>query len=225
MSTPFYGLNPDDVLGVVLENLRTQVALGLRTFDEIAAHEVEDYVIDGLEHYVHEPELLPEADKEQHRAWLLSVLDAEFAAHLRAQEDSEGPVEAERLTAAFTELNGAGIVARENFECCNTCARSAMGGEIEEENGTRAAEGLPPVHGFVFYHAQDADRLQPYLGFDAVGAESAEAKGAVGREIVESLRRHGLEPEWNGDPEMKILGPSLVRRRTGRLAEHPGRRA
>lgn len=225
MSTPFDGLDPEDVLGEVLENLRAQVALGLRTFDEIVSHEIDDYVIDGLENYVFEPDLLPEADQEQTRAWLASVLDAEFAAHLNSQGEGGGPTGAERLTAAFRELNSAGVVARENFECCNTCARSAIGAEIGVENSDRAAEGLDPVHGFVFYHAQDAERLQPYLGFDAVGAAGAEAKAAVGREIVEALRRHGLEPEWNGDPDMKILGPSLVRRRTGRLADHPSRSA
>ncbi|WP_306366225.1 hypothetical protein [Nocardiopsis sp. CC223A] len=221
MSTPFDGLNPEDVLGEVLENLRTQVALGLRTFDEIVAHEVEDYVIDGLENYVFEPHLLPEADREQTRAWLVSVLDAEFAAHLSAQGEDGEPTDAERLTAAFEELDAAGIVARESFECCNRCAYTAMPGEISSANGER--EESPPAHGFVFYHAQDAERLRPYLGFGAVGTTGAEAEKAVGREIVETLRRHGLAPEWNGDPEMKILGPSLVRRRTGRLADHPSR--
>ncbi|MEU0488346.1 hypothetical protein ABZ249_03895 [Nocardiopsis sp. NPDC006139] len=225
MSTPFDGLNPEDVLGEVLENLRVQIALGTDTFDEIVGSTIEDYVIDGLEHYVDDPDLLPEADRDRIRAWLVSVLDAEFAAHLRSQGEDDGPGDAERLTAAFGELDSAGVVARENFECCNTCAHSAIRGEIEAENGARAAAGLDPVHGFVFYHAQDAERLQPYLGFDAVGTTGAEAKTAVGHEIVETLRRHGLDPVWNGDPGQKILGPSLARRRTGRLADHPSRSA
>lgn len=225
MSTPFDGLNPEDVLGEVLDGLRAEIALGVDTFDEIVDSTIEDYVIDGLEKYVDDPDLLPEADKDQTRAWLASVLDAEFAAHLSAQGEGGGPTDAERLTDAFAELGAAGIVARENFECCNTCAHSAMGGEIEAENAERAARGLPPVHGFVFYHAQDAERLEAYLGFGAAGAADPGADAAVGHEIVAALRRHGLEPDWSGDPVHKIAGPSLARRRTGALAEHPGRSA
>ncbi|MFK4790296.1 DUF6891 domain-containing protein [Microbacterium sp. ZW T5_56] len=54
------------------------------------------------------------------------------------------------LTDAFEALNRAGIVARENFNCCGSCAA----GEIwDERDGTRAWRG------YVTYNQQDTERL------------------------------------------------------------------
>ncbi|CAL9545083.1 hypothetical protein SUDANB121_04337 [Nocardiopsis dassonvillei] len=203
MSTPFAGLDPEDVLGGVLESLRARDAPGTDTFDETVGAGVGDCVIGGLEDRVDDPGLLPEADEEQTRAWPVPGLDAEFAAHLSARGSDGGPTDAERPTAAFEELGSAGIVSREGSECRDDCAHAAMPGESAAANAEPGGEGSPPVHGSVFHHAQDAERLRPHPGSGALGA------GALGA----------------GGPGQKPLGPSPVRRRTGRPAEHPGRRS
>ena len=54
----------------------------------------------------------------------------------------------DKVRAAFEELEGRGIVARMDFACCQTCGHA----EIDDER--RGGE-----HGYVFFHAQDTERL------------------------------------------------------------------
>ena len=221
MRNPFPDTDPEKVLEDVLTTLRAQVALGVLSFDAIVDRHIGDLVLDGLHRYVPDPTALPTDDPEEQRAWLIAVLDAEFAAALREQDEGEDLLDSERLTAAFRDLDANGILAREDYACCNTCAVSELAGEAGIEREARERDGRPPVRGYVFYHAQDAESLFPFLGFGSYVDRSPEGDTAVGEEVVEALRRHGLSPKWNGDPKRKIEGPSLRRRRTGHLARHP----
>ncbi|MEU2235281.1 DUF6891 domain-containing protein [Streptomyces vietnamensis] len=115
----------------------------------------------------------------------------------------EGTTDPERITAAFAELDAAGIVAREHFTCCRSCGTA----EIGAEDGAR---------GFVYFHTQCTEGAANggplhllYGGFD----DSAETTAAVGEEVAAALRGQGLEVQWDGDPGQAILVTGLDWRR------------
>ncbi len=181
--------------------IRTQVALGIDTFDGIVWTGV-DYLADETGSDVSDPEVIG-------RVW--QITDEQFTEHLAAQTSWPAITDSDRLTGAFRDLDLAGIVAREVFTCCQNCGNAEIGDEF--------SRGQKP-RGFVFYHEQDAERgvdgegvYLAYNGFD---------QAAIGAEVVAALRRRGLQPQWNGSTATRILLPlSWQRRRTGPLAAHP----
>ena len=58
----------------------------------------------------------------------------------------------DRLDAAFADLNGRGILARQNYEQTLTSGAAAVWKEIRQEQVNR------PVRGFVFFHEQDTEQ-------------------------------------------------------------------
>lgn len=122
------------------------------------------------------------------------------------------------LTQAFEALAERGIVARENFTCCGTCASAEIGGERDDSRQWR---------GYIYYHQQDTDRLiddrSTYIGYGAfVDAYMSEAEWTalsdserdaqyqviVGKlmheEVIPVLEQHGAVVTWNGDLGTRI---------------------
>src|SRR5687768_11843167 len=81
----------------------------------------------------------------------------------RTQQRGWGVVRS-NLTLAFAELNQLGVLARENFTCCGSCAAA----EIHHER-----DGSQHWHGYLWYHQQDTESLvaspdgSVYLGYGA----------------------------------------------------------
>jgi hypothetical protein len=138
----------------------------------------------------------------------------------RDQQRSWGPVRS-NLTLAFDELNARGVLARENFSCCGTCASA----EIHDER-----DDSRHWHGYVWYHQQDTDSLiadpsgSVYLGYgvyppedfdeDAYEALSDDDKQAAYQIDLEhlmddvvfpTLQKHGMQVVWNRDQAKRIL--------------------
>lgn len=134
-----------------------------------------------------------------------------------------------RLEAAFAQLQEAGVVARMNFTCCNTCGTD----EIDaERTPIEVADGYPfQETAYTFFHQQDAERLGQdptvlYLTFsswmpaadtDPAMLSAARAGDSVAREAVtsytdtqvgvtvtEALRTQGLTVNWDGDHLKRI---------------------
>ena len=184
--------------------VRTRVALGEQPCAAIIEETV-DYLVD-------------EADPAAVAAVAWRVAEEAFAAHLAAQATWDDITDSDRLTLGFTALDAAGIVARENFTCCQNCGHSEIG-----------SEAAPGARGYVFYHQQDAERAADgevlYLAYGGFGA-TGDAR--VGAEVAEALTRQGLMVDWSGDVTKRIRVPRRwQRRRTGDLAEvpPPGRRS
>jgi Domain of unknown function (DUF6891) len=116
----------------------------------------------------------------------------------------------DRLTGVFAKLDAAGIVAAENFSCCNNCGHGEMLGELELERLERS------VRGYAFYHAQDTERAAQggglYIRFGA-DSEDEERNAMVGREIVSALVEGGFKPEWDGSSAHGIFLPVTWQRR------------
>ncbi|HHU67351.1 hypothetical protein [Corynebacterium sp.] len=162
-----------------------------------------DYYLDAV------TEEVPDIDEEEAHAVVEKLIDGR-----RRQLAELGDPPASRLSEAFAELETIGVIAREDFSCCTTCAHD----EIRDERAK-----LPGARGFVYYHEQDTERLiedrSTYLGYGTfLGAESetlsnAEKQATYERvtvrlmrdEVVPVLRRHGIGVEWSGDLGARIL--------------------
>jgi hypothetical protein len=119
------------------------------------------------------------------------------------------------LDGAFELMTEFGLLARQRFECCSGCAGSALANllikAIDED-------GLDPdsVKGAVFYHAQDAERLdegKPFsLRFGPVelyrdGALWMTVGGSaeeIGGLACQCLHAAGCTFKWDGDPDKTI---------------------
>lgn len=117
----------------------------------------------------------------------------------------------DRLDAAFAELDGNGVIARQNYWCCQTCGNDAISTEIDE-----LTEMGEKVRGFAFYHTQDTECAVEgggvFLCYGSV-EESEEERVALANEIVLTIEKHGLKPEWNGDLKRRIEVPLDWKRR------------
>ncbi|ASU56810.1 DUF6891 domain-containing protein [Nocardiopsis dassonvillei] len=148
-------------------------------------------------------------------------VDRALAEHVQRQRRWPARTDGERLTRAFRALDESGVIAREEFTCCERCARTALEGELAARN-SRPAD--IPARGYAFYHDQDAAHAVAgsslTIGF---GASHPIRRAAVGEEVAEALRAHGLTVEWDGDPDRKLhVGMDWNRRRFGRGAAFPG---
>src|SRR5262249_19629581 len=130
--------------------------------------------------------------------------------HRRQQSEWVGPTDCDRIDQAFADLESEGIVARQNFTCCQNCGHYEIGDEIARAEG--------PVDGYVFYHAQDTEGAVDgsflFLAFGATQGGDG-AVEAVGRRIVAALERAGLTVDWDGTRSRRIGVPAEWRRRGG----------
>jgi hypothetical protein len=182
------------------EFVRIEVALGARPYAVVVA--------DAVDH------LHGNGDPTALEALAWPVTETEFAVQLAAQASWPEVTDNDRLTLAFRDLDVAGIVAREDFTCCQNCGLSELGMEV--------ADGEVP-RGYAFYHGQDAraaaEGADLYVAYGLFGQPPT---AEIGEEVATVLRGHGLTVDWNGDTGTRIRLPmTWQRRRTGRLAAMP----
>ncbi|MEU8389672.1 hypothetical protein [Micromonospora sp. NPDC048842] len=151
------------------------------------------------------------AEVEAH-AW--PVVTEELSAHLAAQAQWPEVTDSDRLTAAFRTLSATGLVARENFACCQNCGVAEIGDEVPRGRTAR---------GYAFYHQQDAERGVDGSGvYLTWGLFGQPATVDVGEEIAVALRAEGLTVDWDGHTGTRIrVSLTWQRRRIGRLAALP----
>ena len=185
----------DELISEVRDLIAREVTTGFASEDEIREQALELAAEEGEEP---ESELLDRID---------DMLEKAMDDHARAQESWDGTTDCDRLDAAFRDLERSGVVARQNWTCCQTCGLSEMRGEVHDHS-----------RGYVFYHQQDTEAALEtgtlYLAYGAC-SDDREEQLAVAREIASTLARHGLKVEWSGSLERRILvnGISWRRRR------------
>ncbi|MFE6307296.1 DUF6891 domain-containing protein [Nocardiopsis sp. NPDC057823] len=203
-------LDPAEVLDPFYSQIRQAVDMGEETYDEIVERVIDGGLMIDLPDGIRAGEYgeLEGVGRADLRAWLVEVLRGEFAAHREWQSGlTGGATDAERLTEALFALEEHGIVAREDFACCQRCGVS----EIREEG---LDDGSDP-RGYVFYHEQDTGDDPLHLTFDTPDGSDA-TRAALGDEVVGVLRGHGLSVEWERDPRRRIR----VRMRSWRTPRH-----
>jgi hypothetical protein len=122
------------------------------------------------------------------------------------------------LTRAFDALADIGILARQNFSCCGTCAAAEIWDELDDTRTWR---------GYMYFHLQDTDGLvadrSTYVGYGTFlpahisehdwNALSDDDKQRLYTELTTSLMNEarkvlsgeGIGWEWNGDLGTRIL--------------------
>lgn len=129
-----------------------------------------------------------------------TLVQSAWNAHLAEQHTWPDVTDNDRLSRAFAALDESGIVARENFTCCQQCA----GEEIPDE----VTPGVVP-DGYVFFHSQDTENAVAggdlLLGYGTFTYHpSTESMVAVGERVVAALRGEGLNIVWDGSPDTRI---------------------
>lgn len=170
------------------DHIRLQVKVGYDSRDEIIAAAVDMFDEDF-------------DDKQELRRLATRLTDSALAAHYTEQRTWACETDCDKLDEAFAELDRLGIVARQNFACCQTCGHT----EIDYEIGKTVVHRR--VHGYVFFHGQDSEHVANndslYLAYGSVSCNDDDSV-AVGHEIVAVLKKHGLVVEWNGLIQKRI---------------------
>jgi hypothetical protein len=112
-----------------------------------------------------------------------------------------------RLNKAFAAMRAMGLIARQNYECCSSCAGYA----ITEDAVIRVNKGKK-VNGSVFYHHQDTESFLDgetlHIRFGQLDSQQLGPIGLdttkVGALVLAALEAAGLEPYWNGSPDSTI---------------------
>jgi hypothetical protein len=96
------------------------------------------------------------------------------------------------LTLAFSELRRLGYFARQNYQCCQSCAWGSIPEELAEK--------------VVFYHNQDYYDFKQGHTFYLAWAGDGEA-------IVSVLQKWGLKVNWGGAENQRIgIAPSSIKK-------------
>lgn len=118
------------------------------------------------------------------------------------------------IDAAFAELNAKGIVAVENPGFTMSDAWIGV---------NEIARGRSPTpRGATFYHGQDRARgiageglLLAFGAFEDDDSKHDAKSIAIGREVCDTLKKHGVETEWDGTVGTRIRIPPFVWKKRG----------
>jgi hypothetical protein len=181
-------LRPED-FDDLHEFIRVQVGAGYTPADEIVDEAVDVFA---------DADIDPAALQVAARA----IAEQALAAHLAEQTNWPAETDCDRLDAAFAELEGVGIVARQHFSCCGNCGSTEIHDEIDQ-----VSKAGQPARGYTFFHVQDTEHAvggdHLYLSYGSADRDK-DAAVAIGHEVVETLQRHGLTPTWNGKHAHRI---------------------
>lgn len=116
-----------------------------------------------------------------------------------------------RLTTAFKAMRAVGLIARQNYLCCQSCA----GYDVAERLTAMPAAKRAKVIGCAFYTRQDWDGVNQrhfkglYVAYGPVETQAHGEVGlpteAVGHLVHRCLEDAGLPVDWDGRPESRIF--------------------
>ena len=107
------------------------------------------------------------------------------------------------LNKAFAKLRKTGIIARQNYLCCQSCGCAG----VDRDFIRLSAENQASKTGFCFYHRQDSDSRDRGHNFHLTFGVFRESRGdpvAIGQKIVEVLVGCGIPAKWNGSSDTRI---------------------
>ena len=181
----------------IYESIENQVRMGFLSLDEI-----KDNILDEIEDNEFENEISED--------WATQHIEAEWQSMLNETKTWKSPTDIERLIAAFDELCDQNIIALHN------AGYTTSDGEYEVVDVERKLQDNGIVSdGYCFYHEQDLSRAiakedpSLYIAFQKVDNEDDAVTIAVGKKVVEVLKKHQFEVDWNESPTSKILIPNF----------------
>jgi hypothetical protein len=105
----------------------------------------------------------------------------------------------EKLNELFKALRSEGLVARQNFKCCGTCASYDLGLVLEEKTDKK---------GCAYYHQQDTpgiNRGYVYIGYGGrPDVEGCDDTIEVGRAISDTAGKLKIPVVWDGFSHSRI---------------------
>ncbi|GGQ33217.1 hypothetical protein BKA00_004871 [Actinomadura coerulea] len=145
-------------------------------------------------------EMVEDAGVEYSQDAIEDTVDALWNAQVEEQRKWPEVTDNDLLERAFTRLWRTGIVAEENFTCCQSCGVTEIGGQIPEGS---------VMDGYTFFHEQDTESVlfddELLLSYGTFGPESEPQKAVeVGERVVAALKTEGLRVEWDGSPAARI---------------------
>ncbi len=133
---------------------------------------------------------------------VLDLVDREIQNLTGEQSTWPETTDFDRLKAAFDSLRRNGIWARHHYSCCGTCGNLESMIDLEYLSQSGKAH-----RGYAFYHVQDTESAVMggglYLSYGDY-ASTDEGSVAVGHEIVDAIRKQGLETDWDGTIQNRI---------------------
>lgn len=113
-----------------------------------------------------------------------------------------------KVTAAFKAVRKEGLIARQNFKCCGSCAGYDLATQVEKMPEAKRQK----VKGAVFYHRQDTQRMMEeeclFLNFGQIDSQEVGEVGLpteeVGKIVTRVFKEAGLNVEWDGDKYSRI---------------------
>ncbi|MGO9108386.1 MAG: DUF6891 domain-containing protein [Thermoguttaceae bacterium] len=183
---------PPEVVDEIQRPVAREVQQGFHSEEEIVAG-----VTESLE---------DEHKRSDLRPYVSRTVARMLQEHRRIQARWKTPTDCDRLDLAFANLEDQGIVARQNFTCCQNCGHAEIGAEIEQ------AQKLREVKGYVFYHMQDTESAVEtgtlWLAYGSLTGDEEESV-AIGHAIVEAIRHVGLAVKWNGSLNQRICATGI----------------
>lgn len=141
-------------------------------------------------------------DRHELRRLATRLTESALAEHYTEQRTWSHETDCDKLDEAFAELDRNGIVARQNYTCCQTCGHT----EIAYETGKTSVHRR--VYGYVFFHHGDAESVPSdgtlYLAYGSVLNRSDDGAIAVAHDVVAVLKKYGFTVEWNGMIQKRI---------------------
>jgi hypothetical protein len=201
-TTPHASIKPKATMETILANIRDSVGRKIKE-----GFESEDAIVQSVTDVCED-----EYEGNDLKPHVVRITTELLQQHRVAQANWVTPTDCDKLDTAFANLEKQGIVARQNFACCQTCGHAEIGDEI-----TNASKKLK-IKGYTFYHMQDTEGAAEtgvlYLAYGSISGKNEDTL-AIGHAIVEAVRGVGLKVDWNGslDKRICITGLDWKRRR------------
>lgn len=177
----------------IYDIIATQIKMGFMSMNDLMGHIAE---------VIEDEDMKDNVDLN----WAKEQIDQEYAKQLhRAEHEWRYPTDPYLLADAFEELRSKGIIALHNAGYTTDDGESDV---VEIEHALRE-EGIRS-EGYCFYHEQDLERAvnptNPMLGiaFQKIENSDPEVTAKIGKTIVEVLKKHHLNVQWNGNVLEKI---------------------
>ncbi len=114
-----------------------------------------------------------------------------------------------KLNKAFRYMRREGLIARQSYLCCSSCADSKIASDVDDQSDTKRNK----VKGACFYNKQNTEHARItgnlYLSYGPINTYTHGQVGLgtqeVGKIVVKCLEEAGLVVEWNGDVQKRIL--------------------
>jgi len=179
-------MNQQELLRELEASIITQVRSGYSSRGQVLETVREEYLNDSA--------FTPWLTEDRVR----QMIDQAITQQLQAQRTWPRHTDCDALDAAFAVLEREGIVARQDYSCCQTCGHNNIQRELAQNSGVR---------GYVFFHHHDTEMALAghglMLSYSAMRDNERE-QVQVGQRIVFALRDAGLETAWSGNPYERI---------------------